>query len=62
MKHGQGTLWSASGTKYVGQFLNDQKHGQGQIFFSDGSINLEEWRNGQLRDQQRIAKPTAENA
>ena len=45
-RHGQGTLWRADGTKYVGTFVYDQKHGKGQLFFPDGTVNVEEWQNG----------------
>ncbi len=36
-KHGIGTeLWT-NGSKYIGNFQNNQKNGEGKLFFADGS-------------------------
>jgi len=45
---GEGTLHSLeTGSKYVGQFLNDQFHGIGNQIWSDGSKYQGQWKNGQ---------------
>ena len=35
-KHGQGTLTSPDGDKYVGEFRNGKKHGQGTLTSLEG--------------------------
>lgn len=45
---GEGTLHSPeTGSKYVGQFQNDQFHGNGDQTWSDGSRYTGQWKNGQ---------------
>ena len=36
MKNDQGTLYSANGDRYEGNFNNDMKHGHGTLYFADG--------------------------
>jgi len=45
---GEGTLHSPeTGSKYVGQFQNDQFHGEGDQTWSDGSRYTGQWKSGQ---------------
>lgn len=45
---GTGTLHSPeTGSKYVGQFLNDQFHGDGDQIWADGSRYKGHWKHGQ---------------
>lgn len=49
---GEGTLHSPdTGSKYVGQFQNDQFHGEGDQTWSDGSRYKGQWKNGQKHGQ-----------
>lgn len=36
-RHGQGTFYYSSGTKYVGEWKADQKHGKGKVVFRNGT-------------------------
>ena len=36
-KHGQGTYYSADGSKYVGQLENGKFHGQGTLSLANGN-------------------------
>lgn len=48
MRWGHGTMHSPeTGSKYVGQFQNDQFHGEGGQVWPDGSKYSGQWRNGQ---------------
>lgn len=38
MRHGQGEQTWADGTKYTGEYQNDQAHGDGRIEQSDGNV------------------------
>jgi len=47
---GEGTLHSPdTGSKYVGQFQNDQFHGEGDQTWSDGSKYKGQWKTGQKK-------------
>jgi len=43
--NGQGTYTWASGSKYVGEFMNDMMHGQGTFTYADGRIEKGLWEN-----------------
>ncbi len=45
-RHGRGTLTSASGDKYVGEWKNDKKHGHGTYEYSSGEKYKGEWEQG----------------
>lgn len=44
---GYGVLTWASGTRYEGEFLNDQLHGRGTVYNADGSQYSGQWIEGQ---------------
>ncbi|CAF3897884.1 unnamed protein product [Adineta steineri] len=37
-RHGQGTFYYSSGTKYIGEWKSDQKHGKGKVILRNGTI------------------------
>lgn len=42
-KHGKGTLWTKSQTKFVGHWDRGKRVGSGKTFFSDGSVTKGMW-------------------
>ena len=49
--HGQGTLYSTYGGKYVGQFLDGKFHGQGTRYFANGDKYEGEFENNEFNGQ-----------
>ena len=47
-RDGEGILWGANNSQYVGTFKGDKKHGPGSITLADGTRYYEEWSNGLL--------------
>jgi hypothetical protein len=47
MWHGEGTLLTAEGTKYVGDFRNGKRHGQGE-YLSKTYLYNGEWREDKM--------------
>ncbi len=37
-RHGHGTFYYSSGTKYIGDWKTDQKHGKGKVIFRNGTV------------------------
>ncbi|CAF1003902.1 unnamed protein product [Adineta steineri] len=37
-RHGQGTFYYSSGTKYIGEWKSDQKHGKGKVILRNGTV------------------------
>ena len=60
MKDGNGILWSANNTKYIGTFKLDKKYGSGEIIFPDGTIYKETWSNGILIQHYKYYDPKTE--
>jgi len=48
LKHGQGTFTWASGSKYVGEWMDDKKHGQGTYTLANGEVTEELWKEGEF--------------
>ena len=42
---GQGTYTYSDGSKYVGEWKNNEKNGQGIYTFPSGDENVGEWKN-----------------
>jgi len=45
MYHGYGTLEMASGTKYEGEFRENEYHGYGTLTYHDGQVQSGRWEN-----------------
>ena len=54
IKHGQGTLIYCDGTKYEGEFKDDNRHGQGTIIDSNGNKYEGEWKDNKIHGQGTI--------
>ena len=50
-QYGQGTLTSANGNKYVGEFHDGKLHGQGTLTFANGDKYVGERRDGKRHGQ-----------
>ena len=46
-----GTCTSDDGTKYVGEWKNDQSHGQGTETYANGDKYVGQWKNGKYPGQ-----------
>ena len=46
--NGYGTHISSNGSKYVGEWKNDQRHGQGTYTYADGTIKKGLWGDGEF--------------
>lgn len=46
MRNGVGTYYWADGSKYIGQWKDDQKHGEGTEIDIKGQENSGKWENG----------------
>jgi hypothetical protein len=46
MKHGYGEFKWFTGSKYLGNYVEDKKQGYGEMFWKDGSIYRGYWENG----------------
>lgn len=42
-KHGKGTLWTSSQSKFVGRFKHNKKDGKFKTYFPDGTITSGIW-------------------
>ncbi|CAF1078293.1 unnamed protein product [Rotaria sp. Silwood1] len=47
-RHGQGTFYYSSGTKYIGDWKADQKHGQGKVILRNGTIIEADFLNDRI--------------
>ena len=50
-KHGRGTYTWPSGSKYVGEYKNNERHGQGTYTWSDGEKYVGEYKNDDRHGQ-----------
>lgn len=57
LKHGDGFYSSKNGTKYQGQYANNQRNGKGKVFNSDGSVAYE----GEIKDGLPHGKGSVKN-
>jgi len=48
--HGQGTVTTASGEKYAGEFKDDKMHGQGTYTYVDGRVEAGIWEKDKFME------------
>ena len=49
-REGQGTFFFANGSRYVGEWVDNQKHGDGLLSFEDGSVYQGPFVNDRMSD------------
>merc|ERR1719473_1524525 len=47
-KHGKGAYTYASGSVYVGEWIDDKKHGKGAYTFAGSSVYVGEWKEDNM--------------
>ncbi|CAF1308496.1 unnamed protein product [Rotaria sordida] len=47
-RHGQGTFYYSSGTKYIGEWKADQKHGKGKVILRNGTVIEADFLNDRI--------------